>query len=602
MCGISGIVCTDSKAYSDSLDKMVASLHHRGPDAKGVYYFDQCSLGHARLSIVDLERGTQPMLNRSKNIGITFNGEIYGYKDLKKQLLNYSFQTASDTEVIIALYETYGKEFLQYLPGAFAFGLWDDRDKTLMLARDRFGEKPLYYAVTPKGEFIFASEIKAILAAGLIEPILSSTSVAHYLQHLYVHPYSTIYENIHVLPAAHQLVYSDGIIKISKYWQFATKQETVTMTDAVEQFQFLLEDSVKKQLIADVPVAAFLSGGLDSSTIVSIASRYSTNISTISFGFGDSINELPLARKSAKKYQTNHIELNECDYDLADLLAKMQTVYDEPLADSSNIPTYIISKLASRYAKVVLTGDGGDELLGGYSYWYQPLLNINDFRKNSAKQKIRILLFAALNSYWPLAAHRVFGKHFNGFQLNSIAEAHTFQNTYFKVSEINHMGIDIASTKDYGIPLTNTVADAMRMDLIDYMPGDILVKIDRASMANSLELRAPFLDVKLAEFCINLPVALKLNKDTSKIILRKAFEDKWINELKTIPKQGFGAPVNLWLKDRKVIQLKQEYLFDKSRKIYDLLDSKEFSKSINTDDYKTWILLVLSMWLESHKY
>lgn len=602
MCGIAGILSEQSSPFTSHLQNMVQSLYHRGPDASGVHSFEKCSLGHARLSIIDLSGGKQPMLDTSSQVAITFNGEIYGYQDIKKKLTNYSFRTTSDTEVILALYETYGNTLLKHLPGAFAFGLWDNRSHSLLLARDRFGEKPLYYAFGKHNTFVFASEIKAILASGLIEPALNNQSVRHYLKHLYVHPHSCIYQNIHTLPPAHQLIHKDGKIAISKYWEIPTTNHSVSLPNATEEFQYLLEDSVKKQLVADVPVAAFLSGGLDSSTIVSIASRYNAQISTISFGFGDTINELPLAKKSAQQYNTNHIELQARDFKISDLLLEMQSVYDEPLADSSNIPTYIISKLARHYAKVVLTGDGADELLGGYSFWYQPLVYVEKLQHKPYLRHSLALFNSLLSSLSKRAANKVMRKLSTGLTFNSVMGAHAMQNIYLTDHEIDLLGIRNNSfPKKYDFPVSQTVNDAMNMDLLDYMPGDILVKTDRASMANSLELRAPFLDVKLAEFCISLPSRLKVNETTTKIILRKAFENQWIDELKTVPKQGFGAPVSHWLKEKDFLDLKQEYLWNKNKKIFGIMDYNSMLPYTKTDNYITWLLLVLSIWLETRQ-
>jgi len=307
MCGIAGIIKKDSQKYKPQLKKMTDSLSHRGPDAEGFYFFKDCGLGHRRLSIIDLKTGDQPMLSYNGQAGVVFNGEIYGYQEIKKNLSNYSFQTTSDTEVILALYEKYGENFVKHLPGMFAFALWDDKNKKLICARDRFGEKPLYYALGKNGEFIFASEIKAILASDLIKPKLNKKSLIHYLKRLYVHPYSAIYENIYVLPPAHFLIYQNKKIKINRYWQMPELNYQITFDEAIEKFKKLLFEAVKKQLVTDVPVGAFLSGGLDSSTIVAIASQYKKNLNTFSFGFGEWINELPYALEIARKYKTNLI-------------------------------------------------------------------------------------------------------------------------------------------------------------------------------------------------------------------------------------------------------------------------------------------------------
>ncbi len=438
MCGIAGIITKDSEKYKSELDRMLQSIKHRGPDGFGSFFYDNCALGHVRLSIIDLSTGGQPMFSPDKKIAVTFNGEIYGYKELRDDLSrNYDFQTSSDTEVIIAGYEKYNEAMIHKLPGMFAFAIWDENQQKLFAARDRFGEKPLYYAIGRGGEFIFASEIKAILATGLIEPVLSRDALVDYLRHLYISPDKTIYENIFTLPPAHTMVWQEGKIKIERYWQVPVTDQTIGLAEASEKFKVLLDKAVKEQLIADVSVAAFLSGGLDSSTIVAEASRYNANLNTLAFGFGDSINELPYARAVAKKYNTNHSEINALDFDLVELIQEMQDVYDEPFADSSNIPTYIISKEAKKLAKVVLTGDGGDELFGGYTFWYKSLLYMQEKSPLALSKIVRLLLSGQKNKSRELL-YRYRG-HKNQRKYENLMEAHVAKNTYFKDIELREL-------------------------------------------------------------------------------------------------------------------------------------------------------------------
>ncbi|OGM91140.1 asparagine synthase (glutamine-hydrolyzing) [Candidatus Wolfebacteria bacterium RIFCSPLOWO2_01_FULL_38_11] len=606
MCGIAGIIKKDSQKYKPQLKKMTDSLSHRGPDAEGFYFFKDCGLGHRRLSIIDLKTGDQPMLSYNGQAGVVFNGEIYGYQEIKKNLSNYSFQTTSDTEVILALYEKYGENFVKHLPGMFAFALWDDKNKKLICARDRFGEKPLYYALGKNGEFIFASEIKAILASDLIKPKLNKKSLIHYLKRLYVHPYSAIYENIYVLPPAHFLIYQNKKIKINRYWQMPELNYQITFDEAIEKFKKLLFEAVKKQLVTDVPVGAFLSGGLDSSTIVAIASQYKKNLNTFSFGFGEWINELPYALEIARKYKTNHTELTPEKADLGELLIKMQEIYDEPFADSSNIPTYLLAKTARQYTKVVLTGDGGDEMLGGYG-WYKPFLFMNE--KNSDLWRSEFVRFIARAirrlSSSQLLMNKVLGAR---FQENScsVIEAHLSQNIIFNDNEIKALGLEIQDKNEFYKPswkLVNSLDDIMRFDIENYMAGDILTKIDRASMANGLELRAPFLDVDFASFCLSLPFQLKVSKDNDKIILRQAVSNLWTASIRKRSKQGFGGPVNKWLsQDKSLKTLKENYLNNPKRKIFDLISFKNTREIIKKNKYKTWTLLVLSLWMEKHDF
>jgi asparagine synthase (glutamine-hydrolysing) len=559
MCGIAGIVGKGARGKGPIVKAMTDAIAHRGPDGEGSYAYDNCVLGHRRLAIVDLSPGgKQPKLSPDGSVAVTFNGEVYGYKEVKSQLTDYKFQTQSDTEVILALYQKYGQDFIKHLPGQFALALWDDKSQTLLAARDRFGEKPFYYALADSGEFVFASEIKALLATGLIKPEVNPDALAHYLHKLYVHPAQTIYKNIFTLAPAHQLVYKNGAVGVSKYWDIPTINENISLEEALPEFKRLLDEAVRKQLVADVPVGAFLSGGLDSTTIVALASKYAPKIKTFAFGFDSSKNELHFAKMAADKYGTEHYELNDTDYDIASLLQTMAGVYDEPFADSSNIPTYLISQQTRARVTVALSGDGADELLSGYGGYKE---------------------------YLP--------KGWLGSIFDSAPKRH---NVYFTGQELAALGAG-------HIPAPSPLAtpdDAMRSDLADYMPGDILVKTDRASMAHALELRAPFLDWQFAEFAASLPWRLKLSCESDKIILRRAFAELWPEPIRTRTKQGFGAPVKQWLALPKVAALTHEYLEDPGKKIFTQLSFEQSRPYVAANNYKTWILLVLSLWMESN--
>jgi asparagine synthase (glutamine-hydrolysing) len=596
MCGIAGIIAANSENYESQLASMLERLKHRGPDGSGVFAFPNCTLGHTRLSIIDLATGAQPMLNRAKSLAVTFNGEIYGYKELRDELASdYAFETASDTEVILAAYQKYGEAMIGKLPGMFAFGLWDEPQQKFFAARDRFGEKPFYYCFGPKGEFIFASEIKALLATGLVEPIIDRDSVTHFLRHLYVAPGKTIYRNIFTLPPAHTLVWQAGQIEVKRYWQLPAINHEISLSEAVEKFKMLLDQAIRKQLIADVPVAAFLSGGLDSSTIVAEASKYASNLNTLAFGFGDSINELPFAKAVADKYGTKHRELSANDYDLAELLTEMQTVYDEPFADSSNIPTYLISKEASKLAKVVLIGDGGDELFGGYTSWYKPLLYMQE-KYPLSPVKIAQLLLSDQKNKMREAYYRYRGDQ-NKKKYANILAAHIAKNTYFTDHDLSGLlRKNIETEKAAGANLD----DVLKFDVSEYLPGDILVKGDRASMANGLEVRAPFLDVDFAEFCLSLPYEFKISAQEDKIILREAMREAWPEAIRARKKQGFGSPVSEWLKEPKVAEMKSRVLANKKSRIFEILDFESAQSFAAKDNYQTWILLTFGLWLEQH--
>ena len=601
MCGIVGVITPDAKSYDSVIERMKHSIRHRGPDEEGSKIYDNCILGHVRLSIIDLSHGQQPMT--SKRYGLTFNGEIYNYLELEKNI-SYDFKTRSDTEVILALYGQEKEIFVNKLKGMFAFAIWDEKEQKLFCARDRFGEKPFYYAIGEKGEFVFASEIKAIVSSGLVDLTLDKKSLGHYLQRLYVPVNKTIYKNIHVLPAAHQLTYKNQKITITKYWDLP-REENFTLDEALGKFSTLFDEAVERQLIADVETGAFLSGGLDSSSIVAVAAKINKNLKTFSFGFAGDTSELPFAKDVALKYKTQHFEFVDEELDLSSLLIKMQEIYDEPFADSSNIPTYIIAKHAREHVKVALSGDGGDELLGGYSFWYRPLFHMQNTKDISISKYFMARLIRKIAYKTPLGNNSVLNNYIEGIRykkaFSSIKNARFQQNQYFTNDELYRLGVETEKEQLEFIE-NGTVSDALRMDLLDYLPGDILTKVDRASMANSLEVRAPFLDADFASFCISLPATLKIDGKTDKKIMREAFSPLWPESIHNRPKQGFGAPVESWLKREDMRRLKEEYLHDTNKKIYSFLDYHEVKNYIEEDNYQTWIFLVLSIWMETHEF
>lgn len=607
MCGIAGIVSSDVGRHKGRLDDMMRAIAHRGPDGSGQHFFGNCALGHLRLSIIDLSSGQQPMLSESRDTGIVFNGEIYGFNSIKKELAGYQFKTTSDTEVILALYEKYGSRMPDKLPGMFSFAIWDDVKQELFCARDRFGEKPFFYAIGNGGEFIFASEIKALLATGLVTPVLSKQALANYLKHLYVNPHETIYSNIHVLPPASKLTYNKGKVRIETYWALPETNNTIGIDDAVQQFKTLLTNAVEKQLVSDVPIGAFLSGGLDSSTVVAIASNFKKDLKTISFGFEEGANELPFAKMVADKYHTDHVELTDKKEDIGELLLLMQAIYDEPFADSSNIPTYLISKYARKYLKVVLTGDGGDELLAGYG-WYRKLFDMPDIADKPQTRQLYLKLMGGMMGKLSPRIKRHYSDEISHVEQmrrkDYYVKQHLHNNTYFTDKELLQLGLSTKADSKIGFSsYSNTLDDAMRMDIVDYMPGDILVKTDRASMASGFELRSPFLDVDFASFCISLPYSMKIDSKADKIILKKAFNDALPDEIKKRHKQGFGAPVDKWLQQQSVKTLVGKYLNDKNQKIFQVLSFEQTRPYVNKGlGYKLWILLVLAMWMDRYNF
>jgi len=606
MCGIAGIVkenILNDDLYKKNLKNMTDSIIHRGPDDEGHEYLQNCFLGFRRLAIVDLsEDGHQPMYSDTKNECIVFNGEIYGYRDLKNELSDYPFKSNTDTEVILSLYQKYGSELPKHLNGMFSVAIWDEEKQQLFCVRDRFGEKPFYFATGKNGEFIFASEIKAILATDLVDNEINDEAVSHFLRHSYINSHQSIYKNIHVLAPASQLIYADGKIKISQYWNLPEKEINISEEDAVQKFKRLVENSVKKQLIADVKVGAFLSGGLDSGPLVALSSKHHSNLTTLGFEYQGEWNEMPEARSISQKYNTNHKEVSLKDEDIPKLLLDILKKMDEPLADTAILATYTICEEAAKNMTVVITGNAGDELFGGYK-WYQKEkeilekggtnLNLLNFYKvgSTFSEKMG---FKKAQDYFLDKILRAKFPDIVSYQKEKVHSNFTRKETSLLMksySEYEHV---------YHFALDNTdLNTTMKMDLTNIIPGDYMVKDDRIAMMHSIELRTPFLDKDLVEFCSALPAKYKVNTDQTKIILRKAFGDLLTDRILNKRKQGFGAPVEKWLKIPGMEELTAKILKNSSSKIFLKLDFHQVQKNLNYN-YKHWSLLVLGIWMEEH--
>ncbi len=609
MCGIAGIAGKGSLAQKTHLEEMVNNLKHRGPDGLGIWQHEDCLLGHTRLAIVDIEGGKQPMQSYDQKYIISLNGEIYGYKEIKRQLSQYPFQTNSDTEVILALYQQYGSDFIHHLPGMFAFALYDIQKGKLFLARDRFGEKPLHYGFTRSGQLIFASESRPIHKTGLVKSHISVTAIAHFLQHLYVPVNESIYENIHSLPPASIAEYdvNDGDFKITSYWCMPQTRQEVNAQEAIPKLQSLFTQAVQRQMVADVPVGCFLSGGLDSTTVTAIASGMTNRLATYSFGFEDVNSDMPYAREVANKYHTNHTELWDKATNIADLMLQMGEVYDAPFADASAVPTFLISKEASKHMKVVLTGDGADELFAGYGYYYGPLQYFK--RQQILPATLKLMWYRALRKSSSLAgkvnegySQRVVGTRMS-LNHNSLIDAHISRRTYMTDSMLQLLGISPNHHIDEEVRdgVNGTLNDALQYDIKQYLPGDLLVKTDRASMANGLELRSPFLDYEFASFCMQLPYCLKINGESEKLIMRSAFAHLWPDSVKKRTKSGFAPNVDKWMQRREVLQLKTD-MFDSNKTIlYDFLVRKTVKQMSQSNGWHAWILLTLAIWLEKNR-
>lgn len=589
MCGIAGIITNNARNYAEELQKMTDAIAHRGPDSAHHEFYENAALGHRRLSIIDLsETGKQPMFSNTKNECIVLNGEIYGFQDLREKY-NYPYRGTSDTEVVLAMYQAKGENLIHELPGMFAFAIWDDKKQELFCARDRFGEKPFYYAIGKNGEFIFASEIKAILASGLVNPVVNNEAISHFLQYGYVNAQQSIYSNIFTLPPAHQLVFSNGKITTKRYYSIPKADLSISLSDAKEEFSHLLKNAIQKQLIADVEVGSFLSGGLDSSTIVGVVNDFLPKQTTISFGYSGENSELKFADEIAEKYNTQHIEIYENRGDIATSLLKTSPFFDEPFADMSYVPQYKICEAASRHVKVVLAGDVGDELFGGYSFYTAENEMKNHFSYSNLVTKFGLKLYGKVKQTSFITQQNLKYKSILDFHQNQV-------RNFFTKDEIKSLGIKESFSQNYSFtPNPNSLNDIMRVDLEKYVPGNMLVKSDRMAMANSLEVRTPFLDKDFAEFCIQLPDSLKINKENDKIILREAMSSYWTDTIKQRHKQGFGSSVSAWFQDDNMKKLSNDLLKNPNSKVFQFINFDAAQKYLDADK-KEWNLLQLAIW------
>lgn len=597
MCGILGIAGANIETYDDrTLATMLDTLAKRGPDDKGVARHHRCILAQTRLSIIDLSGGHQPMRDNKSPLTITFNGEIYNYQKLRRVLekKGHSFSTDSDTEVILKAYREYGTDCPKHLDGMFAFALWDEEKQHLFLARDRFGKKPLYYAYDQNSSLIFASEIKAIFASDKIKGVLDHAALDDYLTLMYIPPWKTVYKNIQALAPASCATLDlskegGGKLTISRYWKLEKKpmQEGVgkspSYDEAKEEVRRLLTDAVQKRMIADVEIGSFLSGGVDSTLVTHIAQSFSkTPIKTFSIGYQNYINELPFALEASQKIGTEHYPL-QATGDAVEELHGMLAYFDEPHADSSDFPQFLLSRSTAQKVKVALSGDGADELFLGYG-WYTRHKHLS-YRKNFI-EKVFLNPFAgylrAISVFSPLERRRLWKMRPHGGGIINTQLAHS------------------------------TLPSNQRINLFDlttYLPGLLLTKADRAGMMNSLEVRSPFLDHKLAEYVYNLPDEYKTNDATYKRILKDLLGEVMPKEFVYRRKQGFGAPVKKWLREGAFKAEVPKTLGDARAEIFSLLNKpvvdrmlrRFFEEGRDEYHYKIWVLYCLEIWLQSHK-
>ena len=624
MCGIAGYF---GEGDSVVLKKMADTLRHRGPDDEGYYEDGTVGIAHRRLSIIDLSpSGHQPMTGEDENVHIVFNGEIYNFQELRAGLKNkHQFKGVSDTEVIVHLYEEIGPEVFSKIKGMFAIALYDKAQKKLFLARDGMGKKPLYYGIFEK-TLLFGSELKALMAHPKFKKELDIASLNKYFQYEYVPTPHTMFQNVFKLESGHYATYDGNVLTKTKFWDLSFEANKVgaSLNDTITRFDELLYDGVKKRLISDVPLGVFLSGGIDSSTIAYYAQKIARDtgaqpIQTFSIGFKeDSFDESKYARQVAKFLGTKHHEKILSAQEGAALIPVIADLLDEPMADASIIPTYLLSHFTRGHVTVALGGDGGDELLCGYDTFlahraasiYEKVPEV--LRRKIIEKMVPLLPSSHKNMSWDFKAKKFIAGFYGDKKYRNQRWLGAFDKDERKKLFSKKIAKKIESLNEFE-DIDNYLKELSTNEYYDqltylylrtYMMDDILVKVDRASMYNSLEVRAPFLDTDVVDFLVNVPLSLKLHGFTTKYLLKKLMEDKLPRDIVYRKKKGFGIPLAEWLGgELKPLvlemlseeRLKKQGLFDPTY-VKGLLDD-HFSK--RADNRKPlWTLLVFQMWYD----
>jgi asparagine synthase (glutamine-hydrolysing) len=570
MCGIVGIFDTRGTRPIERavLHRMNETQHHRGPDAGGLHVGPGIGLGHRRLSIIDLATGQQPLYNEDGRVVVVFNGEIYNYQSLipELQARGHVFRTKSDTEVIVHAWEEWGEASVARFRGMFAFALWDENRQTLFLARDRLGVKPLYYALLPDGQLLFGSELKSIVAHGGLAQRIDPYAVEEYFALGYVPEPRTIYAGAKKLPPATTLAIVRGrpVPAPKEYWDVRFEvTSTPSDADAIAELGERLRESVRLRMIAEVPLGAFLSGGVDSSAVVATMAGLSSDpVRTCSIGFDAAeFDESRYARSVADRYRTNH-HLDRVASDDFDLLDTLAGLYDEPYADSSALPTYRVCQLARKHVTVALSGDGGDESFGGYRRYR---LHLGEERLRSALPlAIRQPVFGLLGRVYPkadwaprpLRARATFqalardsvGAYYHGVSILRDDMRRQLFCDAFRAELAGYGAIDVFRAHAARVQTDDPLALVQYLDLKTYLVGDINTKVDRASMAHALEVREPLMDHELVEWLASLPASLKIRGGEGKFLLKKAMEPHLPHDTLYRPKMGFAVPLARWFR------------------------------------------------------
>ena len=623
MCGICGLIYTDRQRQVDVhlLNGMNDSIRHRGPDDAGVYTDVSVGIAMRRLSIIDVAGGHQPMSNEDGTVHIVYNGETYNYKALRDELigLGHTFRTNSDTETVLHAYEAFGRQCVNRLNGMFAFAIWDSRTRRLFIARDRLGIKPLYYDFSPD-RLVFGSEIKPLLASREIDTTIDFKGLQYYLTYLYSPAGTTIYENVRKLPAGHTLTWQEGQITIEPYWDLSYEEDSsLTEPEALERLEELLTDAVGIRLMSEVPLGAFLSGGIDSSCVVAFMMKaLDRPVETFSIGFpGEGpFNELNDARTAATHLKTAHHEM-VVEPDAVGLMPEIVEYLDEPLGDSSIVPSYLLSQFAREHVTVALAGDGGDELFAGYDRYKPAQASLRYgmlpafLRKGVIAPMLQLMPEVEQKDSYLARLRRIMGDLDRGYQATFLRWITNFnRNTVARLCT-PALQETFKANDPYDVAMNYLTADAektaplnqlLRFESKAYLPDDLLMKVDRMSMAHSLEVRVPLIDYRLVEFAATLPVHMKLKGFNTKYLLKKLGMRYLPDEIVHKKKQGFVPPLRDWLRG-PLGDFARDILLDQTARARGFFVAEQVGAML--DDHRSgqrsfhhqiWVLLAFEMW------
>ncbi|WP_426574231.1 asparagine synthase (glutamine-hydrolyzing) [Aquihabitans sp. McL0605] len=580
MCGIAGIVGPGAPQHRELVAEMLRSLDHRGPDDRRMEVTAEAVIGATRLAVIDPDHGQQPLVDEAGVI-VAGNGEIYGYRQVRTRL-SLPPTGGSDLNVVAPLWHRHGSDLLPHLPGTFALAVFDPAGSRLLLGRDPFGERPLYWAEMAGGCLAFASEPGALLDAGIVAREVDRSVLAEVVRTGYVAPGSCIWQGMQSLRPGHQLIVDlrRGTRAVERWWSAPPVDPSIELPDAIGWFRHALDRAVVEQLDADVPLGVFLSGGLDSATIAGLAAGHRPGLVALACDVPDA-SEVGWATRTAQRHG---LDLRVCPIDessLVDDLLDSARAWGEPIGDSSALLTWILARFTKEHVTVVLSGDGADELLGGYVGWARDALGAEAVL-GSAHHRPR---------WWRRPSDPA-----------AVTRAYRRYRDYASPADLHALGLPAGEDHDLDeVHHTGTVEDICRFDLDRYLPGDILVKTDRASMAHGLEVRAPFLARPVAEGCLALPAACKVDDRREKVLLRDSFEHLWPTGLSDRPKQGFGAPTDRWLRLPAVAGLADELVRDPAGPLAGLLEVDAASRLLDAGGQAAWTVFAVARWWAHHR-